>query len=102
MRVSLSTVSVVTALTVAAGVAVGLPGQARADAGGNIDLNAFHHAVDSRGFITANASQILAAKELSFGLVTNWGHNVLTFEADGENPDGTRNAYEVQNVISPT
>jgi OOP family OmpA-OmpF porin len=100
MRVSLSTVSVVTALTIGGVVAV--PQLAQADAGGNIDLNAFHHAVDSRGFITANASQVLGSKELSFGLVTNWGHNILNFEADSANPDGTRNAYQVQNVITPT
>ncbi|HUH06151.1 MAG TPA: OmpA family protein [Kofleriaceae bacterium] len=51
--------------------------------------------MDSRGYITVNASQVLGHKELSFGLVTNWGRNVLIFE-DGPN------LYEVQNVISPT
>ncbi len=95
MRVRLLTVSVLSAMAAA------IPAIALADVGGNIDLNAFHHAVDSRGFITANASQVLGAKEFSFGLVTNWGHNVLSFTKAGQNgePDTT---YEVQNVISPT
>ncbi len=68
---------------------------AQGEFGGNIDLNAFRPAVDSRGYITVNASQVLGHKELSFGLVTNWGRNVLTFE-NGDDK------YEVQNVISPT
>jgi OmpA-OmpF porin, OOP family len=63
--------------------------------GANIDLNAFRPAMDSRGYITINASQVLGHKELSFGLVTNWGRNVLTLE-QGEN------LYEVNNIISPT
>src|SRR3954468_18574431 len=89
MRVRLLTASLVTALAVA------IPGIAQAVEGGNIDLNAFHHAVDSRGFITANASQVLGTKEFSFGLVTNWGHNILNFKT-GEN------TYDVNNVIQPT
>ena len=68
---------------------------AMAQKGGDIDLNAFRPAMDSRGYITVNASQVLGHKELSFGLVTNWGKNVLTF-TDGDQ------VYEVRNVISPT
>ena len=63
--------------------------------GANIDLNAFRPAMDSRGYVTINASQVLGHKELSFGLVTNWGRNVLLFE-EGQN------TYEVNNVITPT
>jgi OmpA-OmpF porin, OOP family len=68
---------------------------ARAQVGGNIDLNAFRPAMDSRGFITVNASQVLGHTELSFGLVTNWGYRVLQFK-EGDS------AYEVTNVITPT
>src|SRR5882672_3087017 len=90
MRVRLLTVSLVIAL------AVTIPVVAQAQqAAGNIDLNAFHHAVDSRGFITANASQVLGTKEFSFGLVTNWGHNILNFKTGD-------NTYDVENVIQPT
>ncbi len=70
-------------------------GTARAQDGGNIDLNSFHPAMDSRGYITVNASQVLGHKELSFGLVTDWGRNLLTFK----NGDNT---YQVQNIIVPT
>lgn len=68
---------------------------ANAQQGGNIDLQAFRPAMDSRGYITLNASQVLGDGELSFGLVTNWGTNVLSFERDG-------NTYEVQNLLTPT
>ncbi len=87
MRV-LVPISLALALTVGAS-------SARAQVGGNIDLNAFRPAMDSRGFITVNASQILGHGDVSFGLVTNWGYRVLQFE-EGES------AYEVTNVITPT
>ncbi len=70
-------------------------GTARAQDGGNIDLNSFHPAMDSRGYITVNASQVLGHKELSFGLFTDWGRNLLTFKEGA-------NTYQVQNIIAPT
>jgi OmpA-OmpF porin, OOP family len=76
--------------------------------GGNIDLNAFRPAMDSRGYITVNASQILGHKELSFGLVTNWGFKVLemTGPVGGFTPgagytDDGETKYTVTNVITP-
>ncbi len=63
--------------------------------GGRVDLNTFRPSMDSQGFITVNSSDALGDGELSFGLVTNWGRNLLVFE----NGDKT---FEVQNVISPT
>jgi OOP family OmpA-OmpF porin len=69
--------------------------RAHADAGGDLSLDAFHHAIDSRGYITANASEVLGAQEFSFGLVTSWGHGVLSFA------DGARR-YAITDVISPT
>ncbi|HUH04879.1 MAG TPA: OmpA family protein [Kofleriaceae bacterium] len=72
-----------------------LGGDARAQQGANIDLQAFRPAMDSRGYITVNASQVLGHKEVSFGLVTNWGRNLLRFE------DGAT-TYEVENILTPT
>jgi OmpA-OmpF porin, OOP family len=72
-----------------------LPSSALAQEGGNIDLQAFRPAMDSRGFITVNASQVLGRGEPSFGLVTTWGRGLLRFEEGG-------NTYEVENVITPT
>jgi OmpA-OmpF porin, OOP family len=63
--------------------------------GANVDLDAFHPAMDSRGYITVNASQVLGHKELSFGLVTDWGKDMLHLE----NGDNT---YDVNNIITPT
>ncbi|HUS68137.1 MAG TPA: OmpA family protein [Kofleriaceae bacterium] len=77
------------------GTLLATAGSATAQVGGNVNLDAFRPAVDSRGYITVNASQILGHKELSFGLVTDWGYKVLKFE-DGDN------SYEVKHIITPT
>jgi OmpA-OmpF porin, OOP family len=71
------------------------PAVASAQAGGDIDLQAFHPAMDSRGYVTVNASQVLGPREVSFGLVTTWGRNLLRFTSGD-------NTYEVQNIITPT
>jgi OmpA-OmpF porin, OOP family len=63
---------------------------------GNIDLNAFRPAMDSRGYLTVNASQTLGDKELSFGLgALDWGHHMLNLDANG-------NTYSIDNVITAT
>ena len=65
---------------------------------GGIDLQVFHPGVDSKGFITLNASQILGPKEFSFGLVSTWARDPLTFEATvGGN---TQSTWELQNLIT--
>ena len=45
------------------GTLLAVGGVARAQVGGNIDLNAFRPAMDSRGYITVNASQVLGHTE---------------------------------------
>jgi outer membrane protein OmpA-like peptidoglycan-associated protein len=72
-----------------------LSSTAAAQTGADIDLQAFHPAMDSRGFITVNGSQVLGPGEPSFGLVTTWGRGLLRFEGDG-------NRYEVEHMITPT
>jgi OmpA-OmpF porin, OOP family len=77
-------------------VAIGAgSGSAHAQNGASIELNAFKPALDSRGYITVNASETLGHQDVAFGLVTNWGYNMLRFE-NGENQ------YKVTNLISPT
>ena len=71
------------------------PGHARAQAG-DVNINPFHHAMDSRGYLTLNASQVLGNKELSFGLVTDWGYKLLSFEGDNDT------TMSIDNVITPT
>ena len=67
-----------------------------AEPAGNIDLNVFRPAMDSRGYLTINASQVLGHNELSFGLgALDWGHNML-------NLDGNGAEYSIDNIISAT
>jgi len=72
-----------------------LAAPARAQSGGDIDLGFFRPAMDSRGMLSVNASQVLGRHELSFGLVSAWGTNPLQF-ASGVN------TYQVQHVLTPT
>src|SRR5688572_1721389 len=74
-----------------------LPAAAHAQAapGGNIDLQAFRPAVDSRGHVTVNASQVLGHGDMSFGLITTWGHRVLALES-------TEMGVAVEDMITPT
>jgi OOP family OmpA-OmpF porin len=69
---------------------------AAAEPAGNIDLNVFRPAMDSRGYLTVNASQVLGDKELSFGLgALDWGHSLLKL-------DGNGNTYSIDNIIAAT
>jgi OmpA-OmpF porin, OOP family len=63
--------------------------------GGNVDLQAFRPAIDSKGLITVNASQVLAGGDVSFGLVTTWGQRTLVL---GEGDD----SYVIDDLITPT
>jgi OmpA-OmpF porin, OOP family len=63
---------------------------------GNIDLNGFRPAMDSRGYITVNASQVLGHLDTSFGMgALDWGHGLLKFENAGTK-------YDIQNIFGAT
>ena len=69
-----------------------------AEPAGNIDLNVFRPAMDSRGYLTINASQVLGDRELSFGLGSlDWGYHLLKLDT----ADGSR-TYSIDNIISAT
>jgi outer membrane protein OmpA-like peptidoglycan-associated protein len=69
---------------------------ATAEPAGNLDLNVFRPAMDSRGYLTVNASQVLGDKELSFGLgALDWGRSLLTLDANGS-------TYSIDNIIAAT
>src|SRR6476659_8118842 len=69
---------------------------ARAQVAGDIDLNGFHPAIDSRGYLTINASQVLGDRELSFGLGSlDWGHRLLSLDAGGK-------SYSIDDMITAT
>src|SRR5687767_5539743 len=70
--------------------------RAFAEPGGNIDLNVFRPAIDSRGYLTINASQTLGDFEVSFGLgALDWGYKLLQFDANGS-------TYSVDHIVSAT
>ena len=53
--------------------------------------------MDSRGYLTVNASQVLGHKELSFGLgALDWGYKLLDLRRDGGN------TYAIDNIITAT
>ncbi len=71
-------------------------GLASAQPAGNIDLNVFRPAMDSRGYLTINASQVLGHGEVSFGLgALDWGYKMLSFESGA-------NTYSIDNVVAAT
>jgi outer membrane protein OmpA-like peptidoglycan-associated protein len=69
---------------------------AAAQPAGNLTLDAFRPAIDSRGYLTVNASQVLGDGELSFGLGSlDWGHHLLELDADGK-------SYTIDDMITAT
>src|SRR5262245_17310399 len=69
---------------------------ARAQPAGNVTLDPFRPAIDSRGYLTVNASQVLGHRELSFGLGSlDWGHQLLRLDANG-------NSYSIDNMVTAT
>jgi OOP family OmpA-OmpF porin len=68
---------------------------AQADKGGDMELQSFQPALDSKGMVTLDRSQVLGHLEPSFGLVTNWAAGLLQLEGQG-------NSYDVEHILSPT
>src|SRR5690348_13929708 len=95
--------------TVCAAIVASIVGAAApisAEPAGNIDLNVFRPAMDSRGYITVNASQVLGDREFSFGLgALDWGHGLLKL-GDTSNCSksgvGLAPCYQVGDVITAT
>jgi len=74
-----------------------LVGVASAQPAGNLPIDAFRPAMDSRGYLTVNASQVLGHGELSFGLGSlSWGHRLLEFQGD----NGA--TYTVDDIVTAT
>ena len=70
--------------------------RARAQAVGDLTIDPYRPAIDSRGYLTVNASQTLGHGEVSFGLGSlAWGHSLLHLD------DGT-DGYSVDDVITAT
>jgi outer membrane protein OmpA-like peptidoglycan-associated protein len=86
--------------TIALGAVLGVAlaaAPAHAQEGGSVELGFFRPAIDSRGYLTINASQVLGHNELSFGLgALDWGYRLLTLEADGGRE------YRIDNMFTAT
>jgi outer membrane protein OmpA-like peptidoglycan-associated protein len=69
---------------------------AAAQPAGNVTLDPFRPAIDSRGYLTVNGSQMLGDKELSFGLGSlDWGHHLLRLDAGGK-------SYSIDDMVTAT
>jgi len=91
--------------TIAALLGVTLLGAstAHADVAGNIPLDVFRPAMDSRGYLTINASQVLGDKELSFGLGSlDWGHGLLKLGDDTCTAATGNPCYRVNDILTAT
>src|SRR5688572_24287768 len=53
--------------------------------GEGMDTHLFRPAIDSKGFIGVNGSDILGANDISFGLVLDYGRNIMRVNEDREN-----------------
>ncbi len=74
---------------------------------GGMDLHLFRPAVDSKGHLTVNGTDILGHTDFSFGLVLDYGRNILPFRGF-ENDDGVlageaqRTSHLVDNYFTGT
>jgi outer membrane protein OmpA-like peptidoglycan-associated protein len=84
-------------VALAVGAVAAAPSGAHAQAsGGDVELDTFRPAMDSRGYLTVNASQVLGDKELSFGLGgLDWAHRLVAFSNGA-------NSYSIDNVLKAT
>jgi OOP family OmpA-OmpF porin len=62
----------------------GTPNAIPSGNGNGFDTHLFRPAMDSKGLFTVNGSDVLGAKEFSFGLVLDYGHDLLRQPQDSE------------------
>ncbi|MBW2731911.1 MAG: OmpA family protein [Deltaproteobacteria bacterium] len=78
-----------------------LPAAAQSS-GGPIDLQLFRPAIDSKGLITLNASQVLGHLDVSFGLILNYSRRPLSLVGTGgicaAGQDCSR--YRINNMVT--
>src|SRR3569833_2040553 len=67
-----------------------------------VDLQVFRPAMDSKGYITLNSSQVLGQGDFSFGLVSPWAGTPLEFTHPDVAAGGRPAQVQVQNVITPS
>ncbi|MGC4094211.1 MAG: hypothetical protein QM756_41140 [Polyangiaceae bacterium] len=65
--------------------------------GDGMDTHLFRPAVDSKGFFSVNGSDILGKRDISFGLVLDYGLNLMRTRAERQAPRCKRHGRRVQN-----
>lgn len=73
----LSTLLVATTIATLSGAAAAQDRRAPKINGDGFDTHLFRPAVDSKGFFTVNGAEVLGHNDYSFGLVIDYGHNIL-------------------------
>ncbi|MCU0672887.1 MAG: OmpA family protein [Myxococcota bacterium] len=100
-------------ISMAVALAALLPSSAEAQGGrgrltnGGLDLHLFRPAIDSKGHLTVNGSDILGHTDFSFGLVLDYGRNILDFRGFENDPsvaasDAERTRHLVDNYFTGT
>ena len=71
---------------------------------GDVPLDLFKPAMDSRGYFTVNASQVLGDKDVSFGLgALDWGHGLLKLgNFDNCKASSGAACYRVNDILTAT
>src|SRR5438270_10040995 len=60
------------------------------------NLQLFRPALDSKGYITVNATQLLGHLDFTLGLISSFAHNVLNLRRDG-----SPNRFDVEELLTP-
>mgnify|MGYP001553233262 CR=1 FL=1 len=68
--------------------------------GGPVDIQLFRPAIDSKGLITLNASQVLGHLDLSFGLVVNYARNPFAIGKQISLGGGLQSIYAVEHMAT--
>jgi hypothetical protein len=69
--------------------------------GQTFTLENFRPAVDSKGYITVNASQILGHLDFSLGLVGSWAHQVMNLKGPRDPATGYQAQFGINELITP-
>jgi len=85
-------------------IALACPAVTSAQPAGDVPLDVFRPAMDSRGYLTINASQVLGPNEFSFGLgALDWGHHLL--ELGDQSTCGKSSGapcYQINDILTAT
>jgi OmpA-OmpF porin, OOP family len=84
-------------------VSAGLAGSAHAQlTNAPVDLQLFRPAMDSKGFITLNSSQVLGQGDFSFGLVVSYARKPLSLTGAPVGNPAQPTKFSVDNLVTPS